>query len=330
MEDAWEWMSPQIMRDAFIYDIEAGVDVICINDYLYSEEEARQIGPKLKMYEDILSAETNKSVTVMLSETGFQANRYEREKSLEEGHRYDLYERYTSTIYPQVDNQSERVRMMGITIDSIVKNGGLGLFMHAACDHGPQYAPWWQMWRRCSRYMNWGVYDPWRDKLYNEFLDGIKEVYKQAREKREHDMDITLWYGGPSDSDLDCDGELVWKDVKPGEILMGSFIIKNIGAINSELSWWVVSYPDWGEWTFTPLSGDNLTSGNSIIVEVSLVAPDEEKRYSDYIQIVNTENNKDFSVIPVILLPPQKIWYSWVPLGLPEEIMKGKNPFSIL
>jgi len=313
-EVTWNWMTPQIIRDAFIYNIEAGVDVICINDYFYSEKEARQIGSKLKMYEEILSAETNKSVTVMLSETGFQANLYEREKSIEEGHKRDLYERYTSTTYPQVSNQSERVRMMGIAIDSIVENGGLGLFMHAACDHGPQYAPWWQIWRRCTQYMNWGIYDPWRDKIYNEFLDGIKEVHKKAREKRENDMNIILWYGGPSGSDLDCDGELMWKNVKPGEILTGSFVIKNIGVANSMLSWKITSYPDWGEWTFTPPYGDNLTSGNSIVVEVSVVAPNEEKRYSDYIRIVNIENNRDFYVIPVILLPPQGST-TWHPLN---------------
>lgn len=300
-ELTWDWMTPQIMKDAFVHDIEAGVDVICLNDYLPTIEEAKQIGLKLKKYEENLSALTNKPVTVMLAETGFQANAYERMKSIEEGHQ-DIYQRYTAASYPQVNNQTERAHMMGIVINSVTENGGLGVFMHAACDHGPQYAPWWQFWKRCNYYSNWGIYDPWRDKLYDDFIDNIKKIHKSAIEKRENDMNITLWYGGPSESDLDCNGELTWTNVKPGDVLTGSFTIKNIGKENSQLNWEITSYPNWGTWTFTPEHGENLTPGDTITVEVSVVIQKgEKKKYADYIYIMNTEDSNDFSVVPVSL-----------------------------
>jgi len=58
--------------------------------------------------------------------------------------------------------------------------------------------------------------------------------------------------------DLECEGSFNWTDVKPGEIVTGSFTVENIGTPLSYLNWEIIQWPTWGIWTLTPLSGDNL------------------------------------------------------------------------
>jgi C1A family cysteine protease len=102
--------------------------------------------------------------------------------------------------------------------------------------------------------------------------------------------------------DLDCDGYIVTKGaVKPGSKVTGDFTVTNVGEAGSLLDWEVDSWPDWGsDWSFTPLSGQDLEKGNEITVEVSFYAPDIEF-WSDSgdIKVVNKENNDDFDTVPV-------------------------------
>ena len=56
--------------------------------------------------------------------------------------------------------------------------------------------------------------------------------------------------------DLDCTGDLSWTQCPPGSIQTGTLIIENIGEPESLLDWEVQSYPNWGDWEFTPASGN--------------------------------------------------------------------------
>ena len=47
-------------------------------------------------------------------------------------------------------------------------------------------------------------------------------------------------------SDLECNGNMVWNSIVPGDLITSSFTIQNIGDSGTELSWEIVSYPDWG------------------------------------------------------------------------------------
>ncbi|GAH05870.1 unnamed protein product, partial [marine sediment metagenome] len=77
--------------------------------------------------------------------------------------------------------------------------------------------------------------------------------------------------------DLECDGNLYFDDVKPGSTVEGSFFVKNVGDPDSELSWEIESYPDFGIcWIFNPCDGYDLKPEDGpVTVEVSFIAPDD-------------------------------------------------------
>ena len=68
------------------------------------------------------------------------------------------------------------------------------------------------------------------------------------------DIDPTGQNGG-----LEGNGVLSWIDVSPGSTVTGSFTIQNSGNPGSSIDWEVISWPEWGAWTFTPDSGEELT-----------------------------------------------------------------------
>jgi hypothetical protein len=109
----------------------------------------------------------------------------------------------------------------------------------------------------------------------------------------------------PTKPDLDCDGYLSWTNVRPGSTVTSNFTVENVGEPLSNLDWEVSEYPSWGNWTFTPSSGDNLKPINRVNVEVSVLAPDErDETFSGEVKIVNRENSSDYCIIPVSLTTP--------------------------
>jgi rhamnogalacturonyl hydrolase YesR len=114
-------------------------------------------------------------------------------------------------------------------------------------------------------------------------------------------------YGKQNEPDLVCLGNLNWVDVKPGETVTGNFKVENVGEPGSELSWEIESYPTWGTWTFTPSYGTGLTPEmGSITVEVKVDAPDEgNKEFTGEVKVINSENNEDYEIIPVMLKTPR-------------------------
>ena len=104
-----------------------------------------------------------------------------------------------------------------------------------------------------------------------------------------------------TDSYLECDGNLIWSKIKPGEIVYGNFTVQNIGSLGSELIWNIDEYPKWGNWTFDPLSGDDLKPENgAITVNVKIEIPEKSNHnFSGEIKIVNIENTSNFDVIHV-------------------------------
>lgn len=104
---------------------------------------------------------------------------------------------------------------------------------------------------------------------------------------------------------LECDDSLSWSNIKPGSTVQDHISVSNIGDPLSVLSWEITSYPDWGIWSFAPLSGTNLLAGDSANIAVSVIAPnDENTQFQGNVTIVNTENNGDFCIITVSLQTP--------------------------
>jgi len=130
--------------------------------------------------------------------------------------------------------------------------------------------------------------------------------------------------------DLDCSGSLSWTDVTPGDAVSGSITVENIGDIDSLLDWQIESYPDWGDWSFDPDGGDDLLAGETEIIDVEVIAPDEpEETFIGEIKIVNCENSSDFCIIDVSLATPMNQQVDMHPL-FQRILERFPNAFLIL
>jgi parallel beta-helix repeat protein len=109
-----------------------------------------------------------------------------------------------------------------------------------------------------------------------------------------------------AEPDLNCDGSLSWTNVQPGETVTGSFTVENIGEPNSELDWEIIEWPNWGNWNFTPMSGDDLTpEDGSVTVQVTVEAPNEQNQeFTGELKVVNSNNPGDYEIIPAYLKTP--------------------------
>lgn len=102
-------------------------------------------------------------------------------------------------------------------------------------------------------------------------------------------------------SDLQSDGVLYWPSVKAGSTVNGSFTIENVGEPGSEINWEVLLWPDWGTWSFEPLSGENLTPENGpITINVSVVVPNQKnKHFTGFVKIVDVENSANSCIVHI-------------------------------
>jgi len=101
--------------------------------------------------------------------------------------------------------------------------------------------------------------------------------------------------------DLYCEGSLNFNRVQPNRNLTGKFLVENRGHENSSLSWEIIDYPDWGNWTFKPKEGDNLkTTQGPIAVVVSVISPDvNNEDFSGRITIRNKYDYEDIEYVDI-------------------------------
>ena len=130
--------------------------------------------------------------------------------------------------------------------------------------------------------------------------------------------------------DLTCEGTLSWDQIKPGATVYGEFVVKNIGDAGSVLNWDVASNPTWGTWTFTPDGGTGLAAGDSVIVNVTVVAPAEKKKeFTGKVKIVNLDNASNFCEIDVILVTPLSS-HQYIPPFMTKLFERFPNAFPLL
>ena len=105
----------------------------------------------------------------------------------------------------------------------------------------------------------------------------------------------------PTNPDLQCDDSISLTEIRPGSRAAGSFTVKNVGEPLSSLDWEITKWPEWGSWTFTPSSGDDLTpEDGDFTIDVDVIAPsDKETEFNGMITIENFENPADTCEIPV-------------------------------
>jgi len=147
--------------------------------------------------------------------------------------------------------------------------------------------------------------------------------------------DIDVFYKNNSAGgvfpDLYCDGSLSWTDVKPGELVTGTFTVENIGATGSLLDWEIIDWPTWGTWTFSPSSGNDLKpSHGTVDVYVEVRAPNQKNRqFTGEVRIINKDDSTDYCIIDVSLATPVNQQLDTHPL-LQRILERFPNAFPIL
>jgi C1A family cysteine protease len=112
-----------------------------------------------------------------------------------------------------------------------------------------------------------------------------------------------------SRSDLNCEGSISLKNVKPGKTVTDNFTIENVGESFSKLNWEITDWPTWGVWSFNPEEGEGLVpEAEPFSVEISLIAPEEqEKEFTGSIKIVNKQDDSDYCEVQVTLTTDKSI-----------------------
>jgi hypothetical protein len=108
-------------------------------------------------------------------------------------------------------------------------------------------------------------------------------------------------------SHLVCEGSLYWPDVIPASTVQGNFTIGNVGSPGSNIDWEITSWPEWGNWSFEPASGEGLSpESGPLKINVSVDIPDEKEERFDGDIIVADENDSNNSCfIPILLTTPR-------------------------
>ncbi len=117
------------------------------------------------------------------------------------------------------------------------------------------------------------------------------------------DIGNFLYYNQLSFAELETNGSLYWDNVAPGEVLHGSFTVRNSGEPQSSLNWSISATPSWGTWTITPYSGEGLTPEQGpVTVQVTVVAPSSGgPSFQGEITVVSQDDPGDVDSVPVSL-----------------------------
>lgn len=108
-------------------------------------------------------------------------------------------------------------------------------------------------------------------------------------------------------SHLVCEGSLYWPDVLPASTVQGDFTIGNLGSPGSNIDWEITSWPEWGNWSIEPVSGEGLSpESGPLTINVSVDVPDEkEERYDGDIIIADINDSNNSCFIPILLTTPR-------------------------
>ena len=95
-------------------------------------------------------------------------------------------------------------------------------------------------------------------------------------------------------------GNLKFNDASPSQKVTKEIKIKNAGDAGSKLDWKKYDNPDWGSWSFSPSSGDDLTpEDGSVTIKVTLTAPNpsETTDYTGEVVFINEADSGDKIVL---------------------------------
>jgi len=96
-------------------------------------------------------------------------------------------------------------------------------------------------------------------------------------------------------------------NVSAGSTVTGEIYILNCGDPGSLLNWYVdtTNLPNWGTWTFTPATGEGLSEGDSVTVDITCVVTKTHGTYSGTLSIINSDNIPDKCVVDTSAIVPR-------------------------
>jgi len=153
----------------------------------------------------------------------------------------------------------------------------------------------------------------------NEDISDYKDISITLSTPKTRSIQLPNWFNlnnNDGGSNLECSGNLIWKNVVPGSSVTGVIVVRNVGKSGSVLNWAVMDYPTWGIWTFGPLSGKGLTpEDGEVTIVVQVIVPNEEKQsFGGKIKIVNTDNIGDYEDIQISLSTPKNKLFEEKPI----------------
>jgi len=109
------------------------------------------------------------------------------------------------------------------------------------------------------------------------------------------------------ESHLICNGALHWPDVLPASTVEGNFTIENEGTPGSNIDWEIIVWPEWGNWTIDPLSGEGLSpESGPLTINVYVDVPDKKnERYDGDIIVADVNDSNNSCIIHVLLTTPR-------------------------
>jgi uncharacterized repeat protein (TIGR01451 family) len=130
----------------------------------------------------------------------------------------------------------------------------------------------------------------------------------------ENDTDTATVIIENRDPNLYCSGSITLTDIEPGSTQTATITIENTGDPGSHLDWSIYEEPTWGEWTFSPNEGNDLTpEDGEQTIQVTLVVPDEKNgEFSGSIVIVNDDDSSDSCEISVSVATPHQYQHPFI------------------
>jgi uncharacterized repeat protein (TIGR01451 family) len=121
-----------------------------------------------------------------------------------------------------------------------------------------------------------------------------------------NDTDSTTVNIEDREPNLYCSGSITLTDIEPGSTQIATITVENTGDPGSKLDWSILSEPDWGDWTFSPSEGSDLTpEDGEQIIEITIIVPDEKNsEFTGSITIVNDDDSSDTCEISVSVATP--------------------------
>ncbi len=251
-------------------------DIVAVSFFIASDD----VDYEVKVYDDFIDGELQNELTSKtgnIEYLGFHTIDLDQTISLVNSEDFYVYVSLSSGGHP-IDRTSDVPVLLGASTRDIVESNA---------EPGESYykdgSTWYDLY-------DYDFTDPSWDETANFCIKALSGEYV------------------PKYPDLHCEKtELIWNDVGPGTEVTGDFTIENVGDPNSLLDWEITEWPNWGEWSFNPNTGYDLSpEDGEITVELTITAPNNiSKEFRGKIKIVNKENSSDYELINIYLKTPR-------------------------